>query len=167
MAKTDSQSVIYQTPKKDFQQFQKTLKCTIKMAKKMYFHKTYNLYKGDIKKTWLIINKTLSNKKTSDLSQSSSIGNKIIPDPNDIANEFNKYFISIGKQISNQIVPTQSFQSYLTSQTNKRFKLMEVDDNEIIRIVNNLKNKPSYRYDCISNLLLKRAKNELIKPRCL
>ena len=77
----------------------------------------------------LIINKTLSNKKTSDLSQSFRIGNKLIPDPNEIANEFNKYFINIGKQISNQIVPTQSFQLYLTSPINKRFKLMEVGDN--------------------------------------
>ena len=40
---------------------------------------------------------------------------------------------------------------------------MEVDDNEVMRIVNNLKNKSSYGYDCISNLLLKRAKNEVIK----
>ena len=47
LAKTDSQSVIYQTLKKDFQQFQKTLKSTIGMAKKMYFHRTFNLYKGD------------------------------------------------------------------------------------------------------------------------
>ena len=77
------------------------------------------------------------------------------------------YFINIGKKISNQIVPTQSFLSYLTSPTNKRFKLMEVDDNEIMRIVNNLKNKSSYGYDCISNLFLKRAKNEFIKPLTL
>ena len=40
---------------------------------------------------------------------------------------------------------------------------MVVDDNEIIRIGNNLENKSSYGYDCISNLLLKRAKNDLIK----
>ena len=117
------------------------------------------LYKGDIKKTWLIINKTLSNKKTSDLSQSFSIGNKLISDPNEIVNEFNKYFINIGQQISNQIVPTQSFQSYLTSPNNKRFKLMEVDDNETMRIVNNLENISSYGYDYISYLLLKCAKN--------
>ena len=38
---------------------------------------------------------------------------------------------------------------------------------KIMRIVNNLKNKSSYGYDCISNLLLKRAKNELIKPLTL
>ena len=125
------------------------------------------LYKGDIKKTWLIINKTLSNKKTSYLSQSFSIGNKLISDPNEIVNKFNKYFINIGKQISNQIVPTQSFQSYLTSPINKRFKLMEVDDNKTMRIVNNLENKSSYGYDYISNLLLKCAKNELIKPLTL
>ena len=56
-------SVIYQTLKKNFQQFQKTLKFTIRMVKKNYFHRTFNLYKGDIKKAWLIINKTLSNKK--------------------------------------------------------------------------------------------------------
>ena len=140
---------------------------TIRMAKKMYLHRTFNLYKGDIKKTWLIINETLSNKKTSDLSQSFRIGNKLISDPNEIANELNKYFINIGKQILKQIVPTQSFQSYLTSPTNKRFKLMEVDDNEIMRIVNNLKNISSYGYDCISNLLMKRAKNELIKQLTL
>ena len=87
LAKTDSQSVIYQTLKKDFQQFQKTLKSTIRMAKKMYFHRTLNLYKGDIKKTRLIVNKSLSNKKASDLSQSFRIGNKLISDPNEIANE--------------------------------------------------------------------------------
>ena len=50
----------------------------------MYFHRTFNLYKGDIKKTWLIIDKTFSNKKTSDLSQSFSIGNKLTSDPNSI-----------------------------------------------------------------------------------
>ena len=61
----------------------------------------------------------------------------------------------------------KSFQSYLTFPTNKRFKLMEVDDNEIMRLVNNLKNKSSYGYDCISNLLLKGAKNELNKPLTL
>ena len=137
------------------------------MAKQMYFHRTFNLYKGDIKKTWLIINKTLNNKKTSDLSQFFSIGNKLTSDPNEIANEFNEYFINIGKQILNQIVSTQSFQSYLTSPTNKRFKLMEIDDNEILRIINNLKNESSYGYDCLSNLLLKRAKKELIKPMTL
>ena len=95
----------------------------------MYFHRTFNLYKGDIKKTWLIINIALSNKKTSDLSQSFSIGNKLTSDPNEIANEF-KYFFNFGKQISNQIVPTQSLQSYLTSPINKPYKLLENDDNE-------------------------------------
>ena len=49
--------------------------------------------------------------------------------------------------------------------TNKQFKFMEVDDNEIMRIVNNLKNKSSYGYAI--NLLLKCAKNELIKPLTL
>ena len=44
---------------------------------------------------------------------------------------------------------------------------MEVDDNEIMRIVSNVKNKLSYGYHCISNLLLKRAKRELIKPLTL
>ena len=44
---------------------------------------------------------------------------------------------------------------------------MEVDDNDIMRIVNNPKNKSSYGNDCIPNLLLKRAKSELIKPLTL
>ena len=37
LAKTDSHCVIYQTLKKDFQQFQKTLKSTIRMSKKFIF----------------------------------------------------------------------------------------------------------------------------------
>ena len=36
-----------------------------------------------------------------------------------------------------------------------------------MRIVSNLKNNSNYGYDCLSNLLLKRAKNELIKPLTL
>ena len=63
----------------------------------MYFHRTFKLYKGDIKKTWLIVNKALSKKQTSDLSQIFTIGNKLTSNSNEIANEFNKYFINIGK----------------------------------------------------------------------
>ena len=44
---------------------------------------------------------------------------------------------------------------------------MEVDDNDIMRIVNNPKNKSSYGNDCIPNLSLKRSKSELIKPLTL
>ena len=44
---------------------------------------------------------------------------------------------------------------------------MEVDDNEILRIVNNLKDYSNYGYDGIYNLLVKRAKNELNKPLTL
>ena len=36
-----------------------------------------------------------------------------------------------------------------------------------MRIVSNLKNNSNYGYDCLSNLLLKRAKIELIKPLTL
>ena len=68
----------------------------------MYFHRTFNLYKADIKKTPLLINKTLSNKKTSDLSQSFRIGNKLTSDLIEIANE--RCFFSGGGEESARLL---------------------------------------------------------------
>ena len=74
---------------------------------------------------------------------------RIINNPNEIAKEFNLYFISVSQTIANDISAPWSFDKYLTN------------------IIHKLKNKSSHGYDNISNKLLKRASDIIVKPLTL
>ena len=58
----------------------------------------------------------------------------------------------------------QSYKVYLQNPTLKKFAFKKVNDNEVLSIINKLKNKKSRGADNISNQLLKTIKQELCKP---
>ena len=90
------------------------------------------------------------------------LNNVTITDPDEIANEFNRYFINIGRSLSDQIQKTHSSQDYLP-QHNKptsNFSFNPVNEECIAK----LKNKSSFGYDSISNKLIKSAGHVLVKP---
>ena len=90
--------------------------------------RTFALYKNDIKQTWSVIvytlNKytlnnivytqyTLQKKLHSAPSNKFILNNVTITDPDELANEFNRYFINIGRSLSDQIQSIHSSQDYL------------------------------------------------------
>ena len=81
----------------------------------------------------------------------------------EIANEFNKYFINIGCLLSEQITSAHSSDEYLNDKTELIFNFTPVTEDYIANIISNLKNKSSYGYDNISNKLIKLAKTVLIQ----
>ena len=58
----------------------------------------------------------------------------------------------------------QSYKVYLQNPTLKKFAFKKVNDNEVLSIINKLKNKKSRGADNISNQLLRTIKQELCKP---
>ena len=121
-----------------------------------------------MKKTWQIINETLSRKKVDNMLPDTFIkyGNEL-SDPKEIANAFNEYFSKIGSNLASNINCTedgQSYKVYLQNPTLKKFAFKKVNDNEVLSIINKLKNKKSRGADNISNQLLKTIKQELCKP---
>ena len=113
-----------------------------------------------------MIKDTLQKKLHSAPSNKFILNNVTITDPDEIANEFNRYFINIGRSLSDQIQSIHSSQDYLP-QHNKptsNFSFNPVNEECIAKFIAKLKNKSSFGYDSISNKLIKSAGHVLVKP---
>ena len=124
--------------------------------------------KNDIKQTWSVIKDTLQRKKQSSTTAQFILNNRSITDLDEIANEFNAYFVGIGRLHSEQIHPDSSSQDYLLQRNkpNMNFNFVQVNEVYIDNVVNKLKNKSSCGYN-ISNRHVKYARSVLIKPLTL
>ena len=84
------------TLKAEFKAYQSSLRRSINEAKRLYYIKVFNMYKNDIKQTWAIIKDTLQNKAREELPNKYLLLNdRTLTNMDEIANEFNKYFINI------------------------------------------------------------------------
>ena len=86
--------------------------------------------------------------------------NHAITDMNEIANEFNRYFISIGHSLSEKIQSVHSSEEYLGQRANTVFKFTVVNEECIDKIIKKLKSKSSTGYDNISNKLINDNDND-------
>ncbi len=80
---------------------------------------------------------------------------------NEISNEFNQYFASVGKQLSSKIKNKLSYKTYLKGQFENGFFLSPTTENEIKKIISNLNSKKAAGMDNIRPKLLKACSNEL------
>ena len=168
LVQTDIQDeALYGRLKHNYKTYRTTLRKSIRQAKRMYYTRTFNMYKNDIKKTWSIIKDSLNNDSNNKTPFEFIVGNESISDPDIIANKFNEYFINIGRSLSEGITPVHSYRDYLSNKPNKRFNFNAVNEKGVMDIINRLKNKSSYGHDTISNKLIKRAKEILVKPLVL
>ena len=111
---------LFNTLKNEYHIYRARLRRTIRQAKRMFYTRTFFMYKNDTKKTWGVISDTL---KSSDKSKSQvefKVGNHIIRDTDEIANHFNDYFINISRTLLQQIQPTHSFDHYLNENAASR-----------------------------------------------
>ena len=133
----------------------------------MYYARTFAIYKNDIKQTWTIIKDTLHRKTKCELPNQFFIGNRAVTNPDEIANEFNEYFVNIGRLLSEQITSPHISEEYLGDKSNVLFRFTPVNEDCIGNIIKKLKSKSSYGYDEISNNLIKHASSSLVKPLTL
>ena len=78
--------------------------------------RTFALYKNDKKQAWSVIKDTLKKKLHSTPSSIFILNNNTITDLDEIATGFNKYFINIGRSLSDQIQSIHSSLDYLPKQ---------------------------------------------------
>ena len=95
------------------------------------------------------------------------INNKTITNPAEVANEFNKYFVSIGQTLSRNVQSNRSYDEYLVENTNCQLIFNPVNEEMVAKIINQLKNKSSYGHDGISNILIKQSQQCLTKSLTL
>ena len=167
LLKTDVNSEKYAALKATFKQYRETLRRSIKEAKRLYHHRTFLLYQNNVRKTWSVIKKTLQRKKKHEMPTEFIWNNHANTDMNEIANEFNRYFISIGHSLSEKIQSVHSSEEYLGQRANTVSKFTVVNEECIDKIIKKIKLKYSTGYDNISNKLIKHARTILVKPLTL
>ena len=87
-----------------FKGYEKLVLKEIEKAKGEYFNRVFTAYRSDMKKTWQVINETLSrNSKKIDMPSEFIHETCELADPTEIANAFNSYFANIGKKLSSKI----------------------------------------------------------------
>ena len=124
LLKTDTNSDDYRVAKTNFKRYREILHKSLKMAKMLYYKKTFNLYENDVKKTCALIKEILQQKKKHELPTEFIWNDRIITDLDEIANKFNTYFIILVIHCPNkfmQLVPVTNIlvigqTQFLTSQ---------------------------------------------------
>ena len=158
---------VFELIKIRFLRFRKILRQNINEAKQNYFQTTFERFKHDIKQTWSVIDETLRRKKKETLSPTFLHISRTLNDPQEIANAFNTYFISIGQKLATQFNANHHFTAYLDDSSDRRLKLESIDEATTRKLIEHLKNKTSslqLSVDGISNKLLKLSINELVTP---
>ena len=134
------------------------------ISRKVYYCKQFNLHRNNLKATWKLIG-TLIKRKTKGLTSPSRIimNNKTLANKLDIADYFNKYFISVGQSLASTIdhydeEPTK----YITKSPVSSFIISPVEATQVCRLFQNLnENKTSLD---IPNKLIQIASEPLSIP---
>ena len=151
-----------------FKGYEKLVLKEIEKAKGEYFNRVFTAYRSDMKKTWQVINETLSrNSKKIDMPSKFIHEECELVDPPEIANAFNSYFANIGKkQLSSKIEHddiTVDYKQYLNLPAVENLQFKCITEETTIKAIDELENKSSSGPDGISNKLLKVIKFNISK----
>ena len=125
--------------------YRRSLKHTINSAKNKCYGKKFKQNEGNLKKTWEIINE-LRGKKKSGIKPQFIIDDEKISNRRVIANEFNKYFVSIAKNLNDtvspglEIKPVPNFTNFLNQSNQSSIFLEDCSVDELTKIINDLQN---------------------------
>ena len=142
-----------------YKEYNKVLTKVKRAAKISYFKNKCIELKGNGAKLWNLINNTV--KKTTNKKQvidKLKVENIELLKSEEIANEFAKYYSTIGTKLMNRVNPLEiSINSYINKIKNnkKTLYLRPTTSVELEKIIMNLKNKTSTGFDEISNIMLK------------
>ena len=159
--------IAFEILKTRFNRFPNILRQSIKEEKQIYYLRSFEKFKHDIKQTWSIINETLHRKKKKSLPRVFSHNGRLLKEPVEIANAFNRYFIDIGPSLANQIHTHRNYKEYLRNPSKNQIALQPIEEYKVIQVIDRLKNKSSEGIDGISNNLIKTAKYVFAKPLTL
>lgn len=113
---------------------------TIRNAKGNYYKRKLEEGAGNSKKVWKVINSVLGKHKNKQLNDNFIHNNNEINDPQIIADQFNSYFINVGKNLAENIEDSNiSFNSYLHNRQESTFTMSPITSDELISTVNNLR----------------------------
>jgi len=138
----------------------------LRLSKKMYFEKNFELHKNNPKKTWDLLKEAANLTKSNDTVEQIIVNNELITDPTKIANEFNNFFVKIGVEISESILPTNAkAEDFMPNIDNlNEIDLGTTNPSNICGLIKSLQSKYSLDSDGLSTKLLKEIAAEISVP---
>jgi hypothetical protein len=138
----------------------------IRISKKSFIETQINSNKKNPKKLWDILKENSTGKKDNTKIEKIMSSSGLLTDEQSIANEFNKFFGSVGTKISNSVNKTSKKpEDFLgNNPPPPPIELGTISQAEFINIINSLEPKNSCDIDGISNKLLKFLKFEIAEP---
>ena len=160
----DPNSPIYETLLINFNTYNGILRKTIRQAKQAYYFSQFNIHRKDSKKTWKVINSILhSNKRKNSFPNFFLINDVKISNKEAIAERFNTFFANIGNTIATQINSSQTphFSTFLNQPVPHTFTFKSICEDELIKIISNLKPKSTLDPDGLSMKMIKNISNDI------
>ena len=145
--------------------YKNKLKSLLRKAEKDFYCNKFNKISGNIRQTWSLINSLLNKKGSTALNDNFIIEGIKVENKEEIAEQFNKYFVNIGSGLASKIEPVQTpYASFLDKPTSSSFSLFLTTADEIKNIVLGFDNKTSAGFDDISVNLMKSSINCIAEP---
>ena len=146
-----------------FKKARNSVNAAIKVAKRDYFINNLEKSKGNMRKTWQLINELGSrNQKSTDIQELKVQGSSIST-PNELAETFNSYFSGIGENLARDIPHVDIAPEDYVERTDKNFSLSQIGKTEVHKLINHLENNKATGLDKIPCKLLKLAV-DIISP---
>ena len=139
----------------------------LKLARKDYYKMKFYAIKGNMKKTWQLINGILG-KSHNALPNFINVNGKQISNSKDIANHFNNFFVNIGPSLKNSLSlgNTDKFAKFLPKQNSNSVYFKAVSENEIIDVVKKLNCTNSCGIDEFNPDVIKNVIHYIVTPLC-
>jgi hypothetical protein len=149
-----------------FKKYRNILNRVIKAAKKLYQQNQFKNSMNDVRKTWKNINNLIKKCcKNEQIPDSVKYNDQVLNDPLEIANAFNDFYINIGQSVvasiplNDELIDTMPAVNQINS-----FFLTPTCEDEVCKIIDQLKPKTSSGYDGISAKFLKQMSPAIIPP---
>ena len=119
----------------------------LRVSKKLYFKRYFNLNSNNPKKTWEAINEIIYKRKQDQpniVLNSSTKKDEKNSDPVEVSNEFNKFFTTIASKIQAEIPQNGNFEDYIKKPTlGNSFFFTPVTRDEVLSIFKSLNHNKS------------------------
>jgi len=146
-----------------FKKYKNRLTKLLRIAEKTFYKCQIENNKNNLKKTWNTLRSMINKRKSTQVTSVNINGRKIMGDCN-IANHFNKYFVNAPHELCTKF-PSASIDpcSYIKKHIKKSLYMRSTTEDEIQMVLSTLRNS-SPGYDDINVRVLKRIKDQIIKP---
>ena len=126
---------------KIYKTFRNRLNHVMRISERSYYQNKIIEYQSNLRKSWKVINSVINRKKRSNMKNDyMNINGLRTDDPVAIANHFNKFFTEVGHNLDKKIQTTLTNPlQYITSRQENTLFLIPCTNEEITKIINNLK----------------------------